>query len=95
MENTEGLITKILKKKSVDHDILASVLALSDNSSKNQWINTSEIGSIARKRVSNLKRREILKSLTENNILIQDKSRIKFYDDETFEIAKKKFEDAY
>ena len=74
---------------------MGSILALSDNADENQWINTSEISTLARRRMSNLEKRQVLKSLVDDKILIEDKNRIRFYDDKVFNKAKNMYEEVY
>lgn len=87
-------ISKIITKQSSQHDVLGSILALSDSSAKNQWVNTLEITNIGR-RINRASQRAAVKQLVGEKLLIEDRHRIKFYDDEIFREVKNQFEEKY
>lgn len=68
----------------MEHDILLAVLVLSSNSSKNEWVSTSEIFALVKTKNSEVQKRQKVVELVESKLLIEDKHRIKFYDEKVY-----------
>ena len=91
----EKKVKNILWRKNLEHDIISAVLALSDNSWNNKWINSSEITTVQYRKLSVDGKSEILKKLVEEKILIQDKQNVRFYDESVFKVVKRMYEEVY
>ena len=86
-------VSKLIAAKRVEHDVLLAVLVLSSDSSKNEWIATNEIFALSKPNKSEGKWKQKIPELIEGKILIEDKTRVKFYDEFVFKNVKKNFDE--
>ena len=86
-------VSKLIAAKRVEHDVLLAVLVLSSDSSKNEWVATNEIFALSKPNKSEGKWKQKIPELIEGKILIEDKTRVKFYDEFVFKNVKKNFDE--